>query len=195
MSTGRPLGYDPEAALEAAMGLFWRRGYEATSLARLMAVTGLSKSSFYQAFGSKHALFERCMERYSAYMVKTMDAMLAEAPSGRVFVERLLMGIADETRGPGARRGCLVMNSASEFAGRDPVVADLVARSTASFMAVFRRAVERAKADGEIPPDKDTGVLAAYILTNVAGLRTMVKAGAGPQEVRAIAAVTLDALD
>ncbi len=177
------------------MVLFWRQGYEATSLTQLMAATGLSKSSFYQAFGSKHALFERCMERYRAYMVRTMGDMLAQAPSGRGFLEGLLLGIADETRGPGARRGCLVMNSASEFAGRDPAVAHLVARSTASFMAVFRQALDQARADGEIPAHKDTEVLAAYILTNVAGLRTMVKAGADAREIRAIAAVTLCALD
>ncbi len=177
------------------MLLFWRKGYGATSLTQLMAATGLSKSSLYQAFGSKHELFERCMERYRASMVRTMDDMLAATRSGRGFIEALLMGIADETRGPGARRGCLVMNAASEFAGRDPAIAAAVARSTASFTAVFRRALDEAKSGGEIPDHKDTGVLAAYVLTNVAGLRTMVKSGASAQEVRAIAAVTLCALD
>ncbi len=177
------------------MQLFWRKDYEATSLQDLLRATGLSKSSLYQTFGSKHALFERCVERYRRDVVRGMREMLAEACSGRTFIEELLLGAAGEARRKDARKGCLIMNTASEFAQSDPVVARLVWQGTKAFAEVFEAAIDRAKEEGDIPPAKDSKVLAAHLVTSLSGLKTAVKAGADAHEVKAVTGLILSALE
>jgi TetR/AcrR family transcriptional repressor of nem operon len=194
MQAGRPLEFDPELALDAAMSVFWQRGFEATSLADLLSAMKLSKSSFYNAFGSKHELFETCLARFRARQVGRMRQGLSAAPSPLAFVRRMLLAAAAEAREPVPPRGCLIMNTATELSGRDPSVAALVTGAAQDFAGMFRLAVELAQAQGEIPRERDPAVLAGYLLATMAGLRTMVKAGLDPAEIERIAEVALGAL-
>lgn len=177
------------------MQLFWQKGYEATSVGDLQRTMGLSKSSLYQTFGSKHALFEQCIGRYRSRLLAEMKSSLARAQSGRRFLEQIFFGVADETKNAATRRGCMVMNTASEFAQRDPAIARLVTASTRAFTEVFEAALTRAQREGEIPPAKDPEQLSRYLVSSMAGLRTMVKAGASARSVRDIASIILTALD
>ena len=177
------------------MALFWRKGYEGASLQDLLSATGLSKSSLYQTFGNKHALFELSMERYRHDMVTEMCETLAQAESGRAFIEQMFAEVASDTRGLNARRGCLVMNTASEFALSDPVIAKLVKQATKSFTEVFEAAVLRGQEEGDISVQKSARQLAKYLLSSISGVKTMVKAGGSANEVKAIAQITLSALD
>lgn len=195
MKLGRPLEFDPDAALEKAMHVFWSRGYEATSLQNLLEAMELSKSSFYQVFGGKHSLFERCIERFRDIQVARLREGLRRAPSGRVFIENCLRSLAEEARGPDQPRGCLIMNTATEFAGRDPTVARLVLKSAEQLSTIFAEAVRQAQAEGDIPADRDARALALYLMAGISGLRTLVKAGASPRAVEEIARVAMRALD
>jgi len=195
MTLGRPLQFDPEQALESAMQLFWRKGYEATSLQDLLQATGLSKSSLYQTFGNKHTLFEQCVEHYRRNMIQKMQEMLAQASSGRAFIKQLFLGVFDETQGENAHRGCLIMNTASEFAQSDPVIAKLVTQGTKAFAELFQAAITQAIAEGDIPPKKDVKVLASYLMASLTGLKTLVKSGTSAEEVKAITGVILSTLE
>lgn len=195
MTAGRPIEFDPEQALDAAMRLFWRKGYEATSLQDLLEVMDISKSSFYQAFKSKHALFQRCIERYREELSQQMRRELAATRSGRAFISAKLHGIAEETCGPDARIGCLMMNTASEFAQRDPMIAKLINHGVLTFTNIFEEAVKKGQAHNDIPKDKDARALASYLVTNMGGLRNMVKAGADAETVNRVADLTLAVLD
>lgn len=194
MSHGRPLEFDPRHALFAAMDVFWRQGFEATSLQDLLAAMGISKSSFYQAFGSKHALFERCLVAFRERQVQRMTHALARAPSGKAFLLASLHASVREAAAGGTPKGCLIMNTATEFSGRDPTVARLVSESTSAFAEVFRAAVVRAQADGEIATDRDPDVLARFMVSTVSGLRTMLKAGMSPAALEEVAEVAIGAL-
>lgn len=194
MTQGRPLQFDPAQALEAAMQVFWRLGYEATSLSDLLAAMAISRSSFYQAFGSKQALFERCLGHFRERQLQRMHAALARAPSGKAFLRATLYALVGEAAAEEPSKGCLIMNTASEFAGRDAAVAELVAIAARQFAEVFRAAVERAQAEGEIAAERDAGVLARYMVTTVSGLRTMVKAGMDPASIQQVADVAVGAL-
>ncbi|MGL1834294.1 TetR/AcrR family transcriptional regulator [Rhodocyclaceae bacterium SMB388] len=180
--------------LDAAMAVFWQHGFEATSLADLLAAMNLSKSSFYNAFGSKHALFECCLARFRSRQVGRMRHGLSSAPSPMAFVRGLLLSAAAEAREPTPPRGCLIMNTATELSGRDPSVAALVANAAQDFAGMFRLAVEQAQEQGEIPRERDPAVLAGYLLTVMAGIRTMVKAGRDADEIEQIAEVAIRAL-
>lgn len=124
---GRPVEYDRERSLNAALAVFWRMGYEAASLADLCEAMSMSKSTLYAVFGDKRQLFLSAIRAYS-------DDLLAELRKGYElsaapleFIEQILRSVAREAGPRGERRGCLVMNSATEFAQSDRDVARISA--------------------------------------------------------------------
>lgn len=193
-SPGRPLEFDPDAALDAAMQVFWRNGYENTSMQDLLEAMQISKSSLYQAFSGKQALFERCMARYGDYMIGTLREALQASPSGLGFVRQFLESVLDEARGVCEARGCLVLNTANEFARRDPRIAEAVSQGLNRFHEVLLAAVERAQQEGDIPPERNAEMLASYLVSSMSGLKTMSKAGAGEGTLKGIIELTLKAL-
>lgn len=195
MTIGRPLEFNPDHALDAAMQLFWRKGYESSSLQDLLGTMGLSKSSFYQTFKSKHLLFQQCLQHYRQTLTDEMRAQLQKTGSGKTFITTLFHNVSNETRGPDARRGCLLMNTASEFAQSDPEIAELVSSSIDKFTQVFELAIQQAQQQGDISSDKDPKALATYLVSSMSGLRNMVKAGANRETVKHIADMVLSALD
>ena len=176
------------------MHLFWRKGYESSSLQELLQVMDLSKSSFYQAFHSKHALFQLCLQHYRRFLVQELRVQLKRSGSGKQFIISVLRQAAEDTAGPDARRGCLLMNTASEFAQADPQIAQLVSLSIESFTEIFEQAVIQAQQQGEIPPTKDARALATYLVSSKSGLMNMVKAGADRETVKRIADIVVSAL-
>lgn len=195
MTHGRPLEYDPEKALDAAMQVFWSKGYEATSLQDLLAAMGLSKSSLYQGFGGKKDLFLRCIARYRQQVATTLNELLDKAESGLAFIERLLLNAAAEARQPDhLRRGCLLMNTATEFAQKDQQVAEKVAAGFDGLRTIFLQAVRRGQLEGKIPQDQDAEVLAAYLVSSLGGIKTIVKGGADEQRTKEVVGVILRAL-
>jgi len=194
MPAGRPLQFDPDHALDAAMQTFWSRGFEGTALPDLLAATGLSRSSLYQAFGSKQQLFERCLLRYQEQLVAAMSAKLAAAPSGFDFLRGVLDDIAGETAARARRRGCLVMNTAREFSCRDRRISKLVHESTVRMAGLFEDAIRRAQREGDIPVARDARIVAAFFLTNVSGLRNLIQARMDRALVDEIAEHTLRSL-
>lgn len=192
---GRPLEFDPDTALDDAMSLFWSKGYEHTSMQDLLAAMNLSKSSLYQAFGGKQQLFRLCLARYADQFAGQLYQGLAAAPGGRRFIEDFLHSVLDDAAGDVAPRGCLVMNTASEFAQTEPVIAQDVAKSVARFRGALQAAVERAQHEGDIAPDKDARALAAFLVSSMSGLKVQAKAGADAQTLKTIIELVLKALD
>jgi AcrR family transcriptional regulator len=177
MKIGRPLEYNPDQVLEAAMRLFWRQGYEATSLQDLLAEMKLSKSSLYQAFGSKRNLFLQCIKRYREITMAEMQERLLKSDSGIQFIVDTLSGVVKEVNELANPKGCLVINTASEFAQSDAQIALSVANGLDGYRDMFCQAVRKGQKDGCIRHDFESELLANYLVTNMSGLRTMVKAG------------------
>lgn len=195
MAIGRPLEYNPNIALESAMHVFWRQGYEASSLHDLLKAMGLSKSSFYQAFDSKHALFQRCITHYREAMIEQMQGLFKKSPSARAFINTLFTDIAKETSGADSRRGCLLMNTASEFAQQDPEIAKLVSSSIKHITELFESTIHQAQQQGGIPADKNARELATYLVSSMSGLKNLVKAGADRKTIKQTAEIVLSALN
>jgi TetR/AcrR family transcriptional regulator, transcriptional repressor for nem operon len=194
MSSGRPCQFDPETALDAAMQAFWSRGYAECSMQDLLGATGLSKSSLYLAFGGKRSLFTRCLLRYRDQSSQRLCSGLDTARSPLEFIADTLNGVAREVLDGGSPRGCFMMNAATEFGQRDQPIADLIADSLERFRRVFREAARRGQDTGEITRARSADELATYLLTTMAGLRTMVKGGASPATIRTTVEVALQAL-
>ena len=194
MSSGRPIQFDPDWALNAATTAFWSKGYEATSMRDLLGATHLSKSSLYQAFGGKPELFRRCLVRYGDDMVRQLHERLRTANSSLDFLRETLMQIAGEGASTATPRGCLIMNTAAEFGQRDPAFAECVDQGIARIRAVFQLALSRGQKAGEIRREPSAATLADYVISSIAGIRTMVKAGSRPKALHAIVDIVLESL-
>lgn len=195
MNIGRPLEFDPEQALAAAMEVFWSYGYEATSLQDLLKAMDLSKSSFYQTFGSKQQLFMRCLSRYGNTMAANMEECLNKTPSGRQFIKEMLDATVKEADGGKIPRGCLILNTANEFSQQDSLIAEGVAQNVGRFIEVFQAAILRAQKEGDIAADKDAAILAGYLVSSKSGLQTMAKSGAGKHALKEIIQIIMRSLD
>ncbi len=195
MNIGRPLEFDPDRALDSAMQLFWRKGYESTSLQDLLGTMKLSKSSFYQAFKSKNQLFQRSIKNYQTLLTTDLNLQRQQAGSGKAFIKELFFDVTSETCGPDARRGCLLMNTANEFAQTDSDIANLVSTSLDQIITIFESAIKQAQQEEEIPQDKNANALATYLVSSMSGLKNMVKAGADKKTIEQIVTIVLSTLD
>jgi len=190
---GRPLEFDPDQAVEAAIATFSQHGYSGTSMAELLESMDISRSSLYQAFGSKQDLFERCVTRHTDRLRQGLLERLERAGTGRGFIEEFLLAIADSAGRREGAVGCLLMNSASEFGRNDRLIAAVLDTQLERLTAVFLRAVKRAQWEGGISPDADPNALALYLHVAVSGLRTMIKMGTSRTAAREQAAVIMRA--
>ena len=194
MTSGRPIEFDPDIALDQAMHVFWIKGFENTSLQDLIAAMQLSKSSFYQTFKSKENLFQQCIEHYRDQMLTNLQEALKNTNSGMKFIRNTFLKISDEANSRDVKKGCLVMNTASEFGQKDKAIASLVKESIVSFENVFQHAVQRAQTEKDIPANKNAKTLASYLVSNMSGLKSMVKAGKSRKQIKETVDVILNSL-
>jgi TetR/AcrR family transcriptional repressor of nem operon len=197
MSYGRPREFDIERALEAATQQFWSEGYEATSLQNLLKSMQLSKSSLYQTFGSKHALFVCCLEYYQQTMVEELQKSLDESTSARQFLRDFLDGViseADKGKNIHRRKGCFLVNTANELCQRDDDVAKAVTAGSRNVSRVFTQAIEKGKLGDEISVELSTVYLVNFLMTTLSGLRTMVKAGVDKRDLKPVTDLIIETI-
>ena len=190
----RPLEFDRSEALQQALEVFWENGYETTSLRLLLRTMDLSRSSFYQSYGSKQRLYERCLQQYTTDVAQDMAEALEAAPSGLPFIKQVLYSIGAAVDEPKGRRGCMVMNASGGRAADADAVAALITEGATTFAQVFQTAIEQAQADGAIARARDSHVLAQYLVSSRSGLKAMAKAGAHRESLHAIAREILHTL-
>jgi AcrR family transcriptional regulator len=190
MTMGRPREFDAEKALDLAMELFWRRGYEGTSLSDLTGTLGITRPSLYAAFGNKEALFRTVLDRYEARAGSYRSHALA-APTARAVAQRLLAGAVElhgDSRNPA---GCLGVQGALACGDEaDPIRRELISRRLAGQDAIRRR-LKRAKTDGDLPADADPAGLASYLSAVIYGMAVQAASGATRKELKSIADMAL----
>ncbi|MEV6052002.1 helix-turn-helix domain-containing protein [Streptomyces sp. NPDC052107] len=188
--------FDPDAALQTALELFWRRGYEATSMADLVEHLGIGRASLYATFGNKHELYLQALERYErsglTRIVRDLSQPGAALPAVRAVVRRYAAEAADERL---RLRGCLITNTAAELAPHDPAAARRVERNWDHLETLLHSALVRAQNQGELPAGRDPLALARTLLVLMQGLRVVGKASADPARVRDAAEQALALLD
>lgn len=189
MPGGRPRGFDLDQALEAAMLLFWRNGYEGTSVADLTAAMGIAKPSLYAAFGSKEHLLAAALRRY-ADGPGSAAARALDEPTARGVAHRLVAAAIALTTGPDTPRGCLSVRCAQSRA--ESARAAAATHRRAAELALRTR-LERARASGDLPPGADPADLARFLLTLTDGVAVRAAAGATPAELRRTAELALAA--
>jgi AcrR family transcriptional regulator len=190
MRTGRPRSFCKEEALDKAMTVFWRQGYEGASMADLTKAIGINPPSLYACFGSKEGLFKAVLERYDQRRNSFMESVVA-APTVAQVAETFLMGVAGFASDTSGRNppGCLMLQGGLSCG--DTTIPDILARHRAEKETLLRDRFEQAKKDGELAKSADAAALARYLMVMSNGICVQAAAGATLKELREVAAIAL----
>ena len=189
---GRPREFDVEKAIDTAVDMFWRKGYDGTSLADLTVAIGITPPSFYFAFGSKEGLFEKALDRYQSGHVSYVAEALREK-TARAVAERLLNGFADGFTDPAHPPGCLGVNCALPCPEDADPVRLILARAREAIRTKLRERFEQAKLSGDLPADADPTELARYILVVGWGMAVDAQSGASREDLRRTVSMAMKA--
>jgi AcrR family transcriptional regulator len=186
MAGGRPRTFDSDAALDRALEVFWRQGYEGTGISDLTKAMGIKNApSLYNAFGNKEQLFRKALDRYADGPARYIREAFAE-PTARAAVEALLHGAADATTDPAHPRGCITVQGGLACSpGAESVRDELVARRV-SGEAALRDRLQQAGRSGELPAGSDPGGLARYFATIYQGVAVQAASGATREQLHEI---------
>lgn len=179
--TGRPRSFDRDAALAVAVELFWRRGFDRTSIAELTEAVGVKPPSLYAAFGDKQALFEEAASVYFARTCEGVDTA-TQLPNTHESIARLLDDTARAHTESAQPPGCLMLTEPRLAAQRE-VLHDKI-----------QQRLERGVREGDLPASTDTATLATYLVAVLRGMSGLARDGGTRDEVRAVAATALAAL-
>lgn len=185
---GRPLGFAPEVALEEALGVFWRRGFEGASMTELTAAMGLSKPSLYAAFGDKEALYLKCLDHYLGSRIQGHTALLTHEPNGRLAVGGFLHSMVDMLTDLTLPGGCFIITGAANCGGSSTpeAVESALKKVLQKGELELRNCIRRAHSEGQPMPDMDVNHLAAFYNTCLAGLAVHAKSGAPKVKLHAV---------
>lgn len=192
MPAGRPREFDEEKALDAALRVFWRKGYDGASMPDLTKAMGINRPSLYAAFGNKESLFRRTMERYAVSASCHLTAAMDE-PTARKVVEHFLFGNIDAMTCGKSPRGCFMVQSALVCGDAGTALQKETAKGRAKVEAMLRKRFERAAAEGDLPKSADASELARYVATISNGLAIQASAGATREQLRSVAKIALHA--
>jgi AcrR family transcriptional regulator len=194
IAMGRPREFDMDKALDEAMEVFWRHGYEGATIAELTGAMGINPPSLYAAFGSKEGLLKAALDRYSQRRNECMAEVL-EAPTAREVVERLLLKLADLQTDPENPPGCLlVAGGLACGVGSENIPFELAAHRAQSEHQLRER-FARAREEGDLAADSDPAALARYLSAVIAGIGVLASAGATREQLREVAMVAVKAFD
>jgi AcrR family transcriptional regulator len=194
MARGRPRAFDKDKALETAMQLFWRHGYEGTSVSMLCDAIGINVPSLYSAFGNKETLFQHTLELYIAQHANYIHRALA-APTAREVAEQLLHGAINMVDDPHNPDGCMIVHGALVATPMsDSVRNELVNKRKMAESAICKR-FEDAKTSGDLPQSADAEKLARFIITINWGNAVQSASGSSPAQLETVANIALQCWD
>ncbi|HEV2729780.1 MAG TPA: TetR/AcrR family transcriptional regulator [Terriglobales bacterium] len=191
---GRPRGFDEDAVLEAAMRVFWEKGYEGATMADLTEAMGINRSSVYAAFGDKQSVFHRAMERYREARITYIRQALAQ-PTLREVIAGLIHGTADFLSTPSNPRGCLLVQGALACGTAAQPVKQAMIDWRKSGEAAVKKRLQQAQSSGELPAEIQPPDFARYLSSIMAGLAVQAVNGATRAELRRAAEIALRCIE
>src|ERR1700746_3749669 len=191
---GRPRGFDEDAALEAAMRVFWEKRYEGATIADLTEAMGINRSSIYAAFGDKESVFHRVMERYREARMTYIRQALAQR-SLREVVAGLIHGTAEFLSTPGNPRGCLSIQGALACGTDAEPVKQAIIDWRKGGEAALKKRLQQAQSEDELPAGIQPADFARYLSSVTAGLAVQAANGATRAELRRVAEIALRCIE
>jgi AcrR family transcriptional regulator len=173
---GRPRAFDPDRALDRALEVFWRQGYEGASLANLTEAMGITRTSMYAAFGNKEDVFRMALARYTSGPASYVDKGLHQA-TARAVAEHILDGAVQATTTPDRPPGCLGVQGALATGAPGQAARDALIEWRTNGEDKIRERFIRARSEGDLPPGADPATLARYIATVAYGIAVQAATG------------------
>ncbi|MEV6868824.1 TetR/AcrR family transcriptional regulator [Streptosporangium subroseum] len=191
--SGRPREFDIDTALDQAVQIFWRQGYEGTAISDLAETLGINRPSLYAAFGNKEALFRKALDRYTATVTSYVQEAFEE-PTARRVAERLMLGAADATTREGCPQGCMGVQGALAASVESDRIRYLLSDWRAAAQVAVQGRFERARSEGDLPPGVDPAELAGYVTAVMYGIAVRAASGATNAELRRTATFAAQSL-
>jgi AcrR family transcriptional regulator len=187
---GRPREFCTDAALAAALGVFWSRGYEGASMAELTEAMGITKPSLYAAFGNKEALFHKALDLYETEkLAYTREAL--DRPSARAVAEHFMRGAIANQCSVDNPKGCLGVISATACGlEAEPIKADIIKRRASSHAALVER-FRQAQREGDLPEHIDPEALTHYLFAILQGMAVQAGSGATRADLERVVETSL----
>ena len=183
---GRPRSFDRSQALDAAMRVFWTKGFGGASMSDLTAAMGIASPSLYAAFGSKEALYAEAIDRYETVYGEGFWGMLDGPGRVRDQIEKILrMAHATFTSGNNPS-GCMVVMGCSQTEGLSPELATALRGKQAFSTDAMEKRIRRAMVEGELPAGIDARAIADFYATVHRGLTATVRSGAGAEVLNSV---------
>ncbi len=189
---GRPRSFDKDRALEAALEVFWEKGYDGASLSDLTEAMGINRPSLYAAFGDKEALFRKVLERYEHGPMAYMAEALQE-PTARRAVELMLKGTIAALTRPHAPHGCLLVQGALACGEESNAMREELATRRAAGEVALRKRMKRAKDEGELPASVNPADLSRFYMAILHGMSVQAAGGASRAALESVAETALKA--
>ncbi|KUF11303.1 TetR/AcrR family transcriptional regulator [Pseudoponticoccus marisrubri] len=189
----RTATYDREQALEAAMKLFWTKGFHATSMKDLEAVLSMRPGSIYAAFKSKEALFRATIDRYAGRMEAELSTLVADSDSPLAALQRHLHGLADLTPCDRPSTTCMLVKSLLEVPG-DGELRDVITAHLDRIETIIADALRRSQEMGELSTEADPARLARWLQTSIFGLKVQAQRETDPRRMQELCSDLADEL-
>jgi TetR/AcrR family transcriptional repressor of nem operon len=180
----RPRTFDPDEALLAARQVFWRKGYQSTSLDDITDETGLAKPSLYAAFGDKASLFLKVLDHYHDQLLARSAQILSEGANARAAIEGWLTYLVPRCSGEKGRKGCLSVNTLTDGGVDDAAVRKSIANFNARLESLIVKRLEAGRA--EFSAGFDPAAAARTIIALYIGLMAMAKHKPSPEQVKLV---------
>lgn len=193
MAAGRPREFDYDRALEQAMYVFWKKGYEGTSLPDLTAAMGINRPSLYACFGNKEELYCKALKRYSEKSRAIVEEQLS-APKIHDAIENFLVGAASSLSCPSSPHGCLSVQGALVCGEEAETAKKQSAERREELVKILKERIDRAVAEKDLPVKTDSKDLARFFVTILQGMSVQSAGGTSEKELKAIARRALQAL-
>ncbi len=185
---GRPREFDEAEALDRAMEVFWKKGYQKTSLDDLLDAMGIQRGSFYNTFGSKKETYLRAIDRYTEFMSNGGPyAQAVQQEPGLGALVTLCDTYIDSVTGDAEPRGCFFAHVSKEHRGDDPVIQQAILKGIDRMRGIVKRSIEAAQRDGDLPEEVSAEGMATLFMSVAWGIHVMAEAGVPKDDLKTAA--------
>jgi len=171
----RTKDFDEEEVLNKAVCLFWHKGYNGTSMQDVVDALGISRSSLYDTFGDKHALYVRALERYKERSGSRMCGIVNEAKSAKETIRQLLELTSSDLLNDEQGRGCFLVNAEVELAAHDTALKELIQMGEQQLENTYYNVIRKGQESGEISTRQDARALTRFMLNTIKGMQVSAK--------------------
>jgi TetR/AcrR family transcriptional regulator, transcriptional repressor for nem operon len=194
-SMARTKDFDEDEVLEKAVRLFWHKGYNGTSMQDLVDGLGISRSSLYDTYGDKHALFMKSLESYKNTVSSQMCTIISDTVSAKEAIKQLLDLTTSQLLNDEQHNGCFMVNAEVEVAPHDKEVSSMICQGDQQVEDAFYRAIKKGQENGELNDEKDARAVARFIFNTVKGIRVSAKSTSDKRFFDDIIQLTMSVLD